>query len=298
MTNAAYQNLTVLAPQSLDSLLPIEIIDDSSPIRASFVERYGIEHLPAAWKEACGFYILLSPLNAENAFEAYVGKASNGFYNRLRSHDKEKPWWSVALLVFKDRDPGFSSTQSAYMEGKMREILESSPNVTVHNIAPTGDRTLPAWEQGAMEAIALSTLRIMFLRGYRNSSMARTADDLVAGAESPSGPAQEGKVERPAPAGRHRAEASPEPQEQDPVALSPEAEARFVRLRAWRLEVARGKGWPAYAVFYDSALREVARTNPRDLQGLGVLPGVGGKKVKLYGQDVLRVLHLPEPSLV
>ena len=302
MTNAAYQNLTVLAPQSLESMLPLEIIDDSSPIRASFVERYGIEHLPGAWKEACGFYILFSHLKPDNTFEAYVGKASNGFYNRLKSHDKEKSWWRSALLVFKDREPGFSSTQSAYMEGRMRAILESSANVTVHNIAPTGDRTLPAWETGAMEAIALSTLRIMSLRGYRNTYVARIADGLATGGS------RDESHESPLPTGRHRAEVpvtevSPEAPasvqtEDEQTTLSPEAEERFLKLRAWRLEVARSKGWSAWVVFHDSALREIARSNPQSIPELSLVPGVGAKKVSAYGQDVLQVLQAQEPSRI
>lgn len=299
MSSPAYQNLTVLSPKSLDSLQPIEIIDDSSPIRAAFVERGGIEQLPESWKEACGYYVLFSHIHSDNTFEAYVGKASNGFYNRLRSHDKDKPWWRTALMVFKDREPGFSSTQSAYMEGKIREILESWTNVTVHNIAATGDRTLPSWEEGAMETIALSTLRIMHLRGYRNSQMAPAAVEPAARSLD-SEPARE-RSEEAKPSGRHRAEepeAAPTSAPKSPAApagleggvLSAEGEERFGRLRVWRLGVARGNGWPAYAVMHDAALRGIAQTNPQKLSDLQGIPRVTPKKVDLYGADILRLL--------
>lgn len=295
MSSLTYQNLTVLSPKSLDSLQPIEVIDDSSPIRAAFVERGGIEQLPGSWKEACGYYVLFSHIHSDNTFEAYVGKASSGFYNRLRSHSKDKQWWRTALMVFKDREPGFSSTQSAFMEGKIREILESWSNVTVHNIAATGDRTLPAWEEGAMEAVALSTLRIMNLRGYRNSP----ALQAESAPPSRSEPAVEQKPSlTKAPSGRHRAEepgvevTSPPatPSEQDEAPLDAAGEERFRRLRTWRLEVARTNGWPAYAVFKDAALREIAKANPRDLTDIHGLPGVTPKKVESYGQDIVRIL--------
>lgn len=307
MNNLAYQNLTVLTPKSLDSMLPLEIIDDSSPIRAAFVERYGIDHLPSSWKEACGFYILFSHINPDNTFEAYVGKATNGFYNRLKSHDKEKSWWRTALMVFKDREPGFSSTQSAYMEGKMREILESSRNVTIHNIAATGDKTLPAWEENSMEAIALSTLRIMFLRGYRNASMARIAEELVIKTE----PADEDKERQPAlriPARPQRpvkpetlssspARTPPMPErltEQDAAPVDAEAENRFQRLRTWRMEVARGKGWAPYMVFKDAALRAIAKANPQQPKELYGVPGVSKYKADTYGQDIVDTLSEAE----
>lgn len=282
MTSAAYQNLTVLTPQSLGSLLPLEIIDDSSPIRAAFVERGGIEQLPGAWKDSCGFYILFSHMDPDGGFEAYVGKASNGFYRRLRSHDKEKPWWRAALMVFKDREQGFSSTQSAYLEGKMRETLEFFPNVTVHNIAATGDRTLPGWEESAMEAVVVSTLRIMRLRGYRGTLTPPVAET--------------------ASAGRHRMEASDISSSRDPSsepaehedAPSVDEEARFAALRAWRMEVAGNLGWPAFAVFKDSALREIARANPQNISDLYGVKGVTDKKAENYGLEVIRVLCGPD----
>lgn len=267
-----YQNLTVLAPSSADSMLPTEIIDDSSPIRAGFVERKGIENLPRAWKEACGFYLLFSHMDAHGGFQVYVGKASNGFYGRLRSHDKDKPWWSVALMVFKDREPGFSSTQSAFMEGKMREILDRSSNATVENIAPTGDRTLPRWEESAMEAIAVSTLRIMGLRGYRAVPRVEAAPDAA-----------------DRPLGRHRAEPAPE-LPPAPEEFSEASNERFEKLRAWRLEVARGAGWPAYAVFYDTTLRAIANANPKSPEDLHEVPGVSPGRATKYGDDIVRVL--------
>lgn len=305
----SYQNLTVLSPKSLDSMLPMEIIDDSSPIRAAFVERYGIEHLPSSWKDACGFYILFSHISPDNTFEAYVGKATNGFYNRLKSHDRDKPWWRTALMVFKDREPGFSSTQSAYLEGKMREILESSRNVTIHNIAATGDKTLPEWEESAMEVIALSTLRIMSLRGYRNASMSRIAEELVVKTEAEESGEQPQVLRIPA---RPSRPVKPEILSSPPAMLperlvkhvqeQPAAEdgneQRFQQLREWRKEAARAKGWAPYMIFKDAALREIAKANPKHPQELIGVPGVSKYKAETYGQELVKALAelLSEPS--
>ena len=286
-----YQNLVVLAPHSLDSLLPLEIMDDSSAMRAAFVEKYGIWNLPENWKDACGFYVLFSPLRDDNSFEAYVGKATNGFYRRLKTHHEEKAWWRTAILFYRDTSSGFTSTQSSYLEGRMRDILDSSPHVTVHNIAATGDRALPEWEKPAMEAVILSALRIMFLRGYRNASMGLIADNITAGTIDgfkPSRTAQEtdGLTRTVQP-----------PVADQPIAnsgISVTATERslmvFPALREWRLGVARESGLAAYLVFSDKELHAIAAANPENIEQLLKVSGVGPAKAEKYGQGILDVL--------
>lgn len=299
MDNINYQHLTVLAPKSLDSLLPLEIIDEASPIRAAFVERYGIHHLSSTWQESCGFYILFSHINPDNSFDAYVGKASNGFYNRLKSHDKDKDWWRTALLVFKDHGAGFSSTQSAYMEGLMRKILDSSPHVNVRNIAPTGDKTLPKWDEPAMEAVALSTLRIMFLRGYRNASMARIAEDLTEKVDNTPRNAQSsgyesiGQTLAPMNNGHETNSVTPPPPPPPGLADGPvkKDEDMFEALRVWRFSVAKAKGLSAFIVFTNKNLWSIIEKRPTDMAGLLAVPGVSAKKAEDYGQDVLAILN-------
>ena len=52
--------------------------------------------------------------------------------------------------------------------------------------------------------------------------------------------------------------------------LSPEAEAVFERLRAWRAAVAKEQGMPAYVIFHDATLRQIAASPPSTLSGLGL----------------------------
>ena len=75
-----------------------------------------------------------------------------------------------------------------------------------------------------------------------------------------------------------------------PIALDDAALARFTELKAWRAEVAREHNLPAYVVFHDATLAEMARTAPRTLDALGDISGVGAKKLEAYGSDILRVL--------
>jgi ATP-dependent DNA helicase RecQ len=64
----------------------------------------------------------------------------------------------------------------------------------------------------------------------------------------------------------------------------------FEALRAWRAEQAREQGVPAYVIFHDATLREIATVWPTSVQQLGGISGVGEKKLVTYGEGVLEVL--------
>ncbi|MEP7303829.1 MAG: DNA helicase RecQ [Caldimonas sp.] len=66
--------------------------------------------------------------------------------------------------------------------------------------------------------------------------------------------------------------------------------ARFAALKAWRAEVARAHNLPAYVVFHDATLAEMAEVRPATLDELAGISGVGAKKLDAYGEDILRVL--------
>ena len=75
-----------------------------------------------------------------------------------------------------------------------------------------------------------------------------------------------------------------------PVPLDDEATERFASLKAWRAEVAREHNLPAYVVFQDRTLAEMARTQPQSLDELAQISGVGAKKLEAYGSEILRVM--------
>ncbi len=75
-----------------------------------------------------------------------------------------------------------------------------------------------------------------------------------------------------------------------PLPLDDEATERFQRLRAWRAEVAREHNLPAYVVFHDATLAEMAREQPDSLDALAGISGVGARKLEAYGREILRVL--------
>jgi ATP-dependent DNA helicase RecQ len=73
--------------------------------------------------------------------------------------------------------------------------------------------------------------------------------------------------------------------------LDAEGQARFAALKAWRAEVAREHNLPAYIVFTDATLRQMAEQAPGSLAELGQVSGVGAKKLEAYGRQILRVLE-------
>lgn len=72
--------------------------------------------------------------------------------------------------------------------------------------------------------------------------------------------------------------------------LDAPAQARLQALKAWRAEVAREHNLPAYIVFNDTTLVQMARERPASLEALAGISGVGAKKLEAYGRELLRVL--------
>ena len=69
--------------------------------------------------------------------------------------------------------------------------------------------------------------------------------------------------------------------------LPAEALALFERLRAWRVDAARRHGVPAYVIFHDSTLKEIARMRPSSLDSLRGISGVGARKLEAYGAEIV-----------
>jgi ATP-dependent DNA helicase RecQ len=68
------------------------------------------------------------------------------------------------------------------------------------------------------------------------------------------------------------------------------ARGRWERLREWRAAVAKEHGVPAYVVFHDATLAELARERPATEDALSRISGVGTRKLERYGADLLKVL--------
>ncbi|MEU7754742.1 DNA helicase RecQ [Micromonospora sp. NPDC049101] len=72
--------------------------------------------------------------------------------------------------------------------------------------------------------------------------------------------------------------------------LTPAAASLFERLRGWRAATAKEQGVPAYVVFHDATLRQIASDAPSTLADLSRVSGVGENKLAKYGEQILAVL--------
>ncbi|UGY91961.1 DNA helicase RecQ [Streptomyces gobiensis] len=75
-----------------------------------------------------------------------------------------------------------------------------------------------------------------------------------------------------------------------PVDLPEAAVPVFEELRAWRAATAKEQGVPAYVIFHDATLREIATASPTTLDELSALNGVGETKLAKYGPQLLTLL--------
>jgi ATP-dependent DNA helicase RecQ len=80
------------------------------------------------------------------------------------------------------------------------------------------------------------------------------------------------------------------PKRTEAAELDGEAATVFERLRAWRAAAAKEQGVPAYVVFHDATLRQIATENPSTTDELGTVSGVGETKLAKYGEQVLATL--------
>ena len=70
--------------------------------------------------------------------------------------------------------------------------------------------------------------------------------------------------------------------------LNQDAMVRYINLKAWRAEVAKEHNLPAYVIFHDATLAQIATLAPQTLDELSGISGIGVKKLEAYGPEVLQ----------
>jgi DNA helicase-2/ATP-dependent DNA helicase PcrA len=64
----------------------------------------------------------------------------------------------------------------------------------------------------------------------------------------------------------------------------------YVALKEWRLKRSKADEIPAYVVFHNSTLAEIAERRPQTIAELASVPGVGPAKLERYGRELLEAL--------
>jgi ATP-dependent DNA helicase RecQ len=73
-----------------------------------------------------------------------------------------------------------------------------------------------------------------------------------------------------------------------PVSLD---KALVEKLREWRLRIAHHEKLPAFMIFHNDVLQEIARRCPRTLEELRAIRGVGSRKLTAYGEAILAIIE-------
>lgn len=71
----------------------------------------------------------------------------------------------------------------------------------------------------------------------------------------------------------------------------PEDENLFEILRTLRLKIAKENGWPAYVVFPDRTIHELAKEKPITIRAFGKVFGVGKNKQEMFGKEFVEAIN-------
>lgn len=83
----------------------------------------------------------------------------------------------------------------------------------------------------------------------------------------------------------------------DAVLLDETEQYLWEQLRSWRAKMAKEHGVPAYVIFHDATLRELARQCPKTEDELRQVTGIGARKFDKYGDYLIEILRSCEPGL-
>ncbi|WP_341887786.1 DNA helicase RecQ [Variovorax sp. YR752] len=172
------------------------------------------------------------------------------------------------------------------LRGKVTDKVTQYGHAQLSTFGIGADLSETQWRGVLRQLIALGHLRTE--GEYNTLELTPSAREVLQGRvplllRVPSEAPKRGRSGRVAKAGGGREKAAP-------IALDDDGQRRYAALKAWRAEVAREHNLPAYVVFHDATLAEMARAHPGSLDELGAISGVGAKKLEAYGREILRVL--------
>ncbi|MDP9429403.1 MAG: ATP-dependent DNA helicase UvrD2 [Actinomycetota bacterium] len=157
---------------------------------------------------------------------------------------------------------------AVFVVGLVDGVLPISQSLSRPEAVEEERRLLYVAVTRAREQLTLSWSLARNPGGRRSRPRSRFLDGLVPGSTPTAAPAQRR-------------------QKRAKVVLEGEAGELFERLRSWRSEAAASASVPAYVVFTDATLQAIAESRPGSLRELAALPGIGARKLELYGNDVL-----------
>ena len=179
------------------------------------------------------------------------------------------------------------------LRGKATDKVAQYGHESLSTFGIGADVSEAQWRVVLRQLIALGYLHTE--GEYNTLELTPTARDVLRGAvqmllRQPSDAPKRGRGDRGGAAGKTTKAPRAARDKPPPLPLDDDGLARFEALKSWRAEVAREHNLPAYIVFHDATLAEMAQGMPDSLDALGQISGVGAKKLEAYGREILRVL--------
>jgi ATP-dependent DNA helicase RecQ len=162
--------------------------------------------------------------------------------------------------------------------GKVRQFGHDS--LSTHGIG--ADLDVKRWRSVFRQLVAGRFLEVD-VEGHGALRLGAAATPLLRGEHT-----LEMRDEVPAKRSRERRNSSTSTAQASELPAS--AQPQFEALRQWRAVQARNQSVPAYVIFHDATLRSIALQQPRDLDALASISGVGAGKLERYGREVLAAL--------
>ncbi|MCZ2828533.1 DNA helicase RecQ [Modestobacter sp. VKM Ac-2986] len=190
---------------------------------------------------------------------------------------------STVLRLQRERGQSFGAGQSIdILLGKRTDKVAQHSHDELTTFGIGTDLTEGQWRGVARQLLAQGLLAVQgeyaTLALSEASGPVLRREQTVLMRRDPDRPARSSRSGR-----KDRATAAPE--------LPASAAGAFERLRAWRGATAKEQGVPAYVVFHDATLRQIATEEPATLAALGTVSGVGAAKLERYGESLLAALH-------
>ena len=159
------------------------------------------------------------------------------------------------------------------LRGSSRHEIISRGYHTIKTYGAGKDITPPYWEQYILQMLNTGLIHIAYDRG-RTLSLTSLGRDVLLGKTQVSLVDAAHVAERTK---THRSRSARN------TIISPQASQLFDELRKLRKDIAQEENKPAYIVFHDATLKELAETQPTSAEQMMRVGGIGQKKFEQYG---------------
>jgi hypothetical protein len=122
---------------------PIELSAEFGPVEMLLVSREQVHSNNLDSWNSPAVYLLISRRKGGDAwaYSAYVGQSARAI-SRIKAHVKQKKDWHRACVIRKAGTGTFSSSQIAWLEGRIWSLISTSEHGVVANSVKPGDDTL------------------------------------------------------------------------------------------------------------------------------------------------------------